>query len=328
MLTLWTFLRGVGETDVVSRDYPLVAVVGPTGSGKSDLALRLAEEFSGEVVNCDSVQVYRGFDIGTAKLPPEERRGIPHHLIDIREPDEVFTAGEFALMAKALLPEIAARMHLPIIAGGTGFYLRALRDGLSPGPQRDERLRGRLAERAAKRPDSLHRILSRLDPEAARRIHPRDINKTIRALEITLLARQPATRLYGQGRDPLRGFRWKVIGLNPPREILYARLNERCEKMFDAGLLDEVRRIVARGIPPDSKPFEALAYKEAAAVLRGEMDQTRALEEAQRHTRQYAKRQWTWFRREQSVTWVDGFGDEPGTQHEAHEIVVRFLGEN
>jgi len=308
-------------------DKPLVAVVGPTGSGKSELALQIAERFGGEIVNCDSLQLYRYFDIGTAKLKPEERRGVPHHLLDVIDPDELFSAGEYARRARAVLEEISGRGRLPVVAGGTGFYFRALIHGLFPGPGRDEALRERLAEREARRPGSLHRLLKRFDPQAAGRIHPHDRQKLIRAVEICLLTRRSLSEAFAAGRDPLQGYRCLVLGLSPPRETLYARLDERCRRMFEAGLIDEVRRILLLGYSPRVKPLESHGYKQALQVLRGELAPQEALFYAQRNTRRYAKRQWTWFRQEPGIEWLAGFGDEPAIQREAIRRVERFLGQ-
>ncbi len=299
--------------------HPLLAIVGPTGSGKSDLGLSLAERLNGEIVNCDSIQIYRGFDIGSAKIPTVLRRGIPHHLIDIADPHEAFTAGDYARRARAALNGIASRGRVPIVVGGTGFYLRALFDGLFPGPARDETLRARLAARDRARPGSLHRILSRLDPPTAARIHVHDVNKTIRALEVCLLARRPLSYLFEQGRDPLRGFHVSKIGLNPPRDALYARLDLRFSRMIGNGLLDEVRQLLASGISTAAKPFESLGYKQALAVVRGEVSLEQAIASAQMETRRYAKRQMTWFRREPDVAWLTGFGDNPEVQHRVFE---------
>ncbi|HVV43811.1 MAG TPA: tRNA (adenosine(37)-N6)-dimethylallyltransferase MiaA, partial [Bryobacteraceae bacterium] len=225
----------------------LAVLAGPTGCGKSGLALLLAEEFGGEVVNCDSVQIYRCFNIGTAKLPPEGRRGIPHHLLDIAAPDEVFTAGDFARRARPVLYEIADRGRLPIVTGGTGFYLRALVDGLAPGPERDEALRTRLRAREIKRPGSIHRLLRRADPAVAARIHPNDTPKVMRALEICISSRRTASEVFAAGRDALQDFRVLRIGLFPDREQLYRRLDARTEGMFSAGLIEETAAILARG---------------------------------------------------------------------------------
>lgn len=298
-------------------DRPLVAVVGPTGSGKSDLALHLAELFGGEIINCDSLQVFRHFDIGTAKLPMEARREIQHHLIDIVDPDALFTAGEFARMARETVSEISGRGKLPIVAGGTGFYFRALVDGLFEGPSRDDTLRTRLAAREARRPGSLHRVLARFDREAAANIHPNDVPKVTRALEVCLLTRRPVTELFREGRDALRGYRVLKLGLLPDRDRLYRRVDERCAWMFENGLVEEVQHILALGFPAEAKPFESHGYKQALQFLRGELNLREAIFYAQRNTRNYAKRQLTWFRREVGLVWLRGFGDEPAVREEA-----------
>jgi tRNA dimethylallyltransferase len=297
--------------------HPLIAVAGPTGAGKSELALRIAEEFKGEVVNCDSLQIYRHFDIGTAKLPEAERRGIPHHLIGIVDPGEVFTAGEYARRGREALREIAARGLVPVVAGGTGFYLLALVEGLFSGPQRDEDLRTRLGAREARRPGSLHRLLSRFDPEAARRIHAHDVQKLTRAVEICLVTRRPLSGWFAEGRDALKGFRVLKLGLSPPREDLYQRLDLRARRMFDCGLIDEVRRILSLGFSPQAKPFESHGYRQAVEFLRGEITLEEAIGRAQQSTRRYAKRQWTWFRKEPGIVWLTGFGEEPRVQDDA-----------
>ena len=302
-----------------------LAVLGPTGSGKSELALRLAAEFSGEVVNCDSLQMYRYFDIGTAKLTASERRNIPHYLIDVLDPDQVFTAGEYARLARGVLAEISARGRVPIVAGGTGFYFRALLEGLFPGPARDQALRDRLAARERRRPGSLVRLLRRFDPEAARRIHPHDLPKLTRALEVCLLARRPMTDMFRAGRDALQGYRALKIGLSPPRDELYQRIDHRTAEMFEGGLVEEVRTILARGFPPTAKPFESHGYRQAMQLLNGELSQKEALFYAQRNTRRYAKRQITWFRQEQEIHWFSGFGSDPEIQQAVLHPVREFL---
>jgi tRNA dimethylallyltransferase len=306
------------------REHPLVAVAGPTGSGKSDLALAIAEKFNGEVVNCDSLQVFRYFDIGTAKLPLGERRGIPHHLIDIVNPDELFTAGEYARLARETIAGITARGRLPVVAGGTGFYLRALLDGLFEGPTRDQPLRNRLAAREARRSGSLHRLLTRFDREAALKIHPNDVPKVTRALEICLVTRRPVTELFRAGRDALRGYRTLKLGLLPDRDTLYARLDPRCAAMFEGGLVEEVRRILAMGYPANCKPFESHGYKQALQLINGELSPRDAVFYAQRNTRNYAKRQITWFRREPALVWLKGFGDLPEIRSAALDLVANW----
>lgn len=304
---------------------PLLLILGPTGAGKSELAIRVAEEFNGEVINADSVQLYRYFDIGTAKLPIERRARVPHHLIDVLEPGQVFTAGDYIRLARPLLRKIVARGHLPIVCGGTGFYARALLEGLFPGPTRDELLRQKLVQREKRRPGFLHRLLRRLDPEAARRIHPHDRNKLVRAVEVCLLTGRPMTELFREGRDPLQGFQPLKLILDPPRHELYERINRRTERMFEQGLLEEVRRILDMGYPADATPFESLGYRQALAVLRGEMSLREAIEQTKKQTRHYAKRQWTWFRKERDAEWVAGFGDDPEVQQRVLDRVQAYL---
>jgi len=303
----------------------LVAILGATGTGKSTLALEVAQAFHGEIVNCDSLQVYRHFDIGTAKLPMAERRGIPHHLIDIVDPHETFTAGDFAGRARRALADIAARGRLPVICGGTGFYWRALDAGLFEGPTRDDALRARLSAREQRRAGSLHRLLRRFDAAAAARIHAHDMPKTVRALEVRLLARRPMTELFRAGRRALRGYRALKLVLSPERAPLYARLDKRCESMFECGLLEEVQRILNLGFSPSVKPFQSHGYKQALQLLRGELTREQALELAQRNTRRYAKRQMTWFRREPEIEWIAGFGDDRVIARQVLERTAAFL---
>jgi tRNA dimethylallyltransferase len=310
-----------GCTQADASQPALVAILGPTGSGKSDLALEIAQNFRGEIVNCDSLQVYRYFDIGTAKLPTEARRGIPHHLIDLVVPNELFTAGEYARLGRRAISEITGRGNLPVIAGGTGFYLRALLEGLFEGPARDQELRERLAHREESRPGSIHRLLSRFDAETARKIHPHDLPKVTRALEVCLIARRPVSELFRQGREPLRGYRILKIGLLPDRADLYQHLDTRCHEMFQAGLIDETRRILAMGFSPASKPFESHGYKQAFQLINAELTLKEAVNCAQRNTRRYAKRQITWFRRETGLKWINEFGNTPQARAAAFALV-------
>ncbi len=305
---------------------PLIAIAGPTGSGKSAIALRICASFGGEVVNCDSLQIFRHFDIGTAKLRLDAREGIPHHLIDTLDPDQLFTAGQYSRSARTVVAEIRDRGRVPVVAGGTGFYLSALLDGLFPGLARDGSLRERLAVRHKRRPGSLHRLLSRFDPETAARVHPNDLPKLTRALEIRLLTRQPASQVFSErSRDALRDFRVLKIGLNPEREALYARLNRRTADMFEGGLIEEVRGVLAMGYSSAAKPFESHGYKQAIQVLNGELNFGEALASARQNTRNYAKRQMTWFKRVADIEWFAGFGDEPGIQVAVTGRVRNFL---
>lgn len=289
----------------------LVVLLGPTGSGKTALSLHLAERMRGEIVSCDSVAVYREFDIGTAKPSREERQLAPHHLIDIAEPTELVTAGDYSRLARQAIHEIAARGSLPIVVGGTGLYLRALLAGLFAGPPRSEELRDRLRERAAGRGAGyLHKLLRRLDPSAAQAIHANDVAKVIRALEVALSTRRPMTELWQQGREPLRGFRILRIGLNPDREALYQRINARAAEMFSRGLIEETRDLQRR-YGQSARALNSLGYRQAVQHLEGELTLPQAIAAAQQGHRNYAKRQMTWFRREPDVRWLEGFGSDP-----------------
>jgi len=301
---------------------PLPIVLGPTASGKSDLAIHIALALGGEIVNCDSMQIYRGFDIGTAKVLEAHRRGVPHHLIDVVNPDQVFTAGEYARIARDVLRQISKRGRTAVVVGGTGFYLRALLEGLFPGPARDPAIRARLERREQKRPGSLHRILSRLDPPAAARIHSNDKNKIVRALEVRLLEGKPMSELFDRGRSALEGFHPIKLGLNPPRPLLYQRMNARAVRIFEQGLINEVRGLLAAGVPRESKPFESLGYKQALQVLEGRLTPEQALVATQLETRRYAKRQLTWFRKEHGVHWLSGFGQEPVVHQKALALLA------
>lgn len=304
------------------RAKTLLIVAGPTAAGKSELALNLALKFGGEIINADSVQLYRGLDIGSAKLTAEERRGVPHHLVDILEPEQIFSAGDWAEAAARIAREIDARGALPVVAGGTGFYIRTLLEGISLSPKRDDGLRAMLADRERARPGSLARILSRLDAATASRIHPNDTHKLIRALEICLLARRPASRHFATA--PVRrldGFHPIRLILDPPRAQLRERIARRTIRMFQRGLLNEVRGLLEAGVPADAKAFESIGYKECLSVLNGELTEQQAIERATIATRQYAKRQLTWFRREPNVLWINHFGDST----EALELAIQYV---
>ncbi len=305
-----------------TADPLVVLILGPTGCGKTALSLALAERFNGEIVSCDSVAVYRGMDLGTAKPTTAEQARVPHHLVDVADPNQPFTAGAYSRAARAALIEIAGRGHLPIVTGGTGLYLRALTEGLFAGPQRHEPLRERLRLRAQMRGSLwLHRLLARLDPPSAARIHGNDVPKLIRAIEVCLAVRQPMSQVLE--RDPLSGFCLLRIGLNPPRQELYRRLNERCAAMFAAGLIDETRALLARFGPV--KALDSLGYRQALAVLAGTMTEEEATKAAQQGHRNYAKRQMTWFRRESNVCWVESFGEEAETINSAAALIAANL---
>jgi tRNA dimethylallyltransferase len=282
----------------------------------------LGERFGGEIVSCDSVAVYRGMDLGTAKPTREERVRLPHHLIDVADPDQPFTAGEYSRQARAALREIAGRGRLPIVTGGTGLYLRALTEGLFAGPERQHELRARLQQSRSKHGEAwLHRLLARLDPTSAARIHANDTSKLIRAIEVCLAGRKPLSEVLA--RDPLVGFRLLRIGLNPPREGLYARLNQRAAAIFAAGLVEETRALFDRYGPV--KALDSLGYRQAMAVLGGTLSEEAAIAAAQQGHRNYAKRQMTWFRREPDVYWIAGFGDDPETFLRSVELIQNNL---
>ncbi|MDE3201147.1 MAG: tRNA (adenosine(37)-N6)-dimethylallyltransferase MiaA [Acidobacteriota bacterium] len=304
-----------------------VLLLGPTASGKTALSLALAARFHGEIVSCDSVAVYRGMDIGSAKPTHEERAQAPHYLIDVAEPNEPFTAGDYSRRARAAMRDIAQRGRLPIVTGGTGLYLRALTEGLFAGPARQDELRERLRQSAARHGENwLHRMLNRLDPASAQRIHANDLPKLIRAIEVCLAGGRPMSDLLQdeeENRDPLTGFRLLRVGLNPPREKLYERINARCAAMFAAGLVDESLGLLERY--GRVKALDSLGYRQALAVLMDTMGEVEALAAAQQGHRNYAKRQMTWFRREPDVHWFESFGDEPATIHAAAELVQSQL---
>lgn len=307
---------------------PLLAVLlGPTASGKTALSLWLAQCLNSEIVSCDSVAVYREFEIGTAKPSLEERQLVPHHLIDVAPPDGLVTAGDYSRMAREALADISARKRLPIVVGGTGLYLRALVEGLFAGPPRSEDLRERLRQRAETRGmEHLHRILKRLDPKAAASIHPNDVPRVIRAIEICINARQKMTEMWQAGRDPLRGFRVLRIGLDPDRELLYQRINQRAREMFLHGLVEETRMLHER-YGGSARPLSSLGYKQATQVLAGEISLEQAITAAQQGHRNYAKRQMTWFRREPDVHWLRGFGSDQQVKQDALSLIQRCRNE-
>jgi len=308
---------------------PLVAIVGPTASGKSALGVWLAERLGGEVVACDSTQLYRGFDVGTAKPREAERHNIPHHLIDVLDAADAATAGGYREMAIRVLEDLRKRKRLPIFTVGTGLYLRALLEGLAESPQRSEELRDRLRASAREhRAGHLHRVLRRLDTESAARIAAADEQKLIRAIEVSLLTRKPLSEVHRSGRQPLAGWRPVKIGLRPPRELLYERIHARTEAMLAGGWLNEVRELLAKGLAENAKPFEFIGYREMKAVLRGEIEIAQARLAIQQATRRYAKRQLTWFRKEGDVHWLEGFGDEAGVQESALSYARAEMGKS
>jgi tRNA dimethylallyltransferase len=308
-------------------ELPLLVIVGPTASGKSTLAVWLAERLGGEVIACDSTQLYRGFDIGTAKPSAEERRGVPHHLLDVLDGSEESTAGGYRERAIEVLNDLRERKKLPILTVGTGLYLRALLEGLADVPQRSEELRARLWARAEEHPAGyLHRVLRRLDKESAEKIAATDEQKLIRAIEVCLLTKKPLSEVHRSGRKPLQGWRAVKLGLMPARDGLYKRVHARTDNMLAQGWLNEVRGLMESGVPETAKAFDFIGYRELRKVLRGEMPLEEARAAIQQATRRYAKRQMTWFRREKGVRWLAGFGDEPAIQKEALESVRADLG--
>jgi tRNA dimethylallyltransferase len=307
----------------VSRPSLLIVLLGPTGSGKTALSLALAEHFGGEIVNCDSVAMYRDFEIGTAKPTMAERSRVPHHLLDYVDPSSYVTAGEYSRQARKVLEEIKTRGNLPIVVGGTGLYLQALLEGLFPGPERSEELRDRLRQRT-KDKAYLHRLLRRLDPAVATKIHCHDTPKLIRAIEVCLASRKEMSEMWKEGRDHLKGFDVNRLGLKPERAALYERINRRAQQMFDSGLVEETRSMLEKH-GGAARPLSSLGYKQAVQLLRGEVDPDTAIQAAQQAHRNYAKRQITWFRRESQVAWLAGFGDDPNIQATAIKLVENML---
>lgn len=308
---------------------PLIVLFGPTASGKTALSLALAQHFGAEILSCDSVCVYRHMNLGSAKPTPAERALIPHHLLDLYDPNETCTAGDYARHARQVLANLAPRGTLPIVTGGTGLYLRALLDGLFPAPPRDPALREVLRARAATRGSAnLHRSLTRLDQRAATLIHPNDVPKIVRAIEVSLAARRPITEQWTEGRDALNGYNILRLGLAPSREYLYARVNQRAEAMFKTGLIVETKALIGR-FGPDCRPFTSLGYSQAARVIGGILTEPEAIQQAQQGHRNYAKRQITWFRKEAElhpVHWLTGPGDSPHSLKQAISLIAEHLG--
>lgn len=308
--------------------YPAIAVVGPTASGKSDLALYLAEAFDGEIVNYDSIQLFRLFNIGTAKPPESDRARVPHHLIDILDPHELFSAGDYQEMARRTLGEIRERGRVPILVGGTGLYLRAVIDGLFDGPKRSPRLRTRLHATARVRgPDYVHAILRRLDPKTAARVAAPDLPKVIRAIEVRLETGRPLSSHLDVGpRRPNLEFAFHLVGLDPPREELNSRIGLRVRQMFEQGLVEEVQQILEQGISPDAAAFRAIGYRQVLETIDGIISTDEAIITTERDTRRYAKRQLTWFRKQHEPRWFDGFGTDPEIQESVRRDVTDALG--
>jgi tRNA dimethylallyltransferase len=310
----------------VAQNLPMVVIVGPTASGKSSLGICLAQKLDGEVSACDSTQLYRGFDIGTSKPTMQERAGVPHHLLDVLDADEEATAGGYREKAIQVLDDLRQRKKLPIFTVGTGLYLRALLLGLAEVPLRSEEMRERLrADALGHGPGYLHRMLEKIDPQAAKKISPSDEQKLIRAVEVCLLTKKPLTEVYESGRKPLEGWRAIKIGLQPEREKLLERVNARTDSMLQRGWMEEVRELMESAYNDHAKPFDFIGYSELREVCRGEKTLPEARAAIQQATRQYAKRQITWFRREPDVHWLSGFGEQEKVQGEALAIIKAQL---
>jgi tRNA dimethylallyltransferase len=306
---------------------PAIAILGPTASGKSRLSISLALQYGGEIVSCDALQVYRQMDIGTAKIPEAEREGIPHFLLDIQDPESEFSAGDYQRQARAAIREISARGRLPFIVGGTGFYLRALIEGLFEGPERSEALRKRMrAIIHRKGSETLHCALRRVDPLSAGKITEKDADRIIRAYEVYLVSGKTMSWWQQQPRDVFKGYRWLKIGISLPREMLYQRINQRVDSMFQSGLLEEVRGLL-NNHPATCQAFKAIGYKQAANYLQGQLSLAQAIESTQQESRRYAKRQLTWFRADSDILWLDGTQEEKNLTTQASEAIQRFLAE-
>lgn len=292
---------------------PVIAIVGPTASGKSSLGINVALQLGGEIINCDSVQVYQGIEIATAKVPLGERKGVPHHLIDFVPPSINYTAGDWAREAIAKIDEIEERSKVPILVGGTGLYLRALRNPFFPSPQTDDEIRRRLNNvRELRGAEYLHRILQRLDRQSALELHPRDWPRVQRAIEVRLQTGKPMSEQKASRAQPHESTRrLRIMVLNPPRAELYDLINRRTEMHFKAGLVDEVKALLDRGVPWNSNALGAHGYRRVVEFLKGKRDLPSAIEQTKLDVRHYAKRQLTWFRKEPGVEWFQGFGDGP-----------------
>lgn len=309
----------------MSEDNPGIVILGPTASGKSRLAIALALQFGGEIVSCDAFQIYRQMNIGTAKVSPAEQKLVPHHMLDVRNPDRNFSAGDYQRMAREIIGDISRRRHLPFVVGGTGFYLKALIEGLFEGPARSEELRARMRRIVRRKgPQILHRALRRVDPHSASRIADKDAERIIRAYEVYLATGKTMHWWQQQPRDVFRGYRWLKIGIHIPRKELYARINARVDAMFQSGLLEETRALLNQ-FPRTSQAFKAIGYRQAADCLEGTIPLDRAIEETKKESRRYAKRQMTWFRSDPDIVWLDGQEEETEMQRNAANLIARFL---
>jgi len=309
----------------MSDNHPGIVILGPTASGKTRLAMDLAARFTGEIVSCDALQIYRGMDIGTAKASPADRQKIAHHMLDLRNPGEDFTAGDYQRLAREALDSICSRGHLPFVVGGTGFYLKALIEGLFEGPGRSESLRERMRKITVRGGvERLHRALKRVDPDAAQHIMERDVSRIIRAYEIYLISGRPMSAWQQKPREALPGYHWLKLGIAVPREELYQRINRRVEEMFEIGLVEEVSELL-RSYRKDCQAFKAIGYRQISCYLEGAISKDQAIEEIQVESRHYAKRQMTWFRSQPAIIWLDGQNDDGQLQNEADQRIKEFL---
>jgi tRNA dimethylallyltransferase len=309
----------------MADDYAGIVILGPTASGKSHLAMALAPLFHGEIVSCDALQVYRQMNIGTAKASPAEQALFQHHMLDLRDPGQGFSAGDYQRAARQVIGEIRQRGNVPFVVGGSGFYLRALIDGLFEGPARSDELRARMREIIKRKsPKTLHRALQRVDPESARRLDSSDAERIIRAYEVYLISGKPMSWWQKQPRDAFKGYRWLKLGIAVPREHLYERINQRVEEMLKGGFLEEVRGLLDR-FPRSSQAFKAIGYRQIAEFLEGRLSYQQAIEETKIESRRYAKRQMTWFRSDYSIAWLDGQADFTELQNGASVLISAFL---
>jgi tRNA dimethylallyltransferase len=310
----------------VSAQQPrLLAILGPTAAGKSALGIALARHVGGEVVACDSTAVFRGIDIGTDKVPAAEQQGVPHHLVDVADPTEVYSAARYAQDASAAIRAITARGRVPIVVGGTGLYYRALVRGLFPGPARHAALRAALDRLAAERGvGELYRWVRRVDPASAVRIQPRDSKRLVRALEVALLTGVPMTAHFADTTSPIADYDVLAIGVRLPAADTAARVARRVEQQFERGVVDEVRRLLAAGVPPAAQSLCGLVYRQVVEMLEGVRDEPATRELIVRENRHYARRQLIWFRKEPSLTWIDGPGETPAAMARAVELVHGF----
>ena len=307
------------------EEYPGIVIVGPTASGKSQLGIQLAKRYNGEIVSCDALQFYRHMDIGTAKVTITERGDVPHHMLDILNPDEEFSAGAYQKAARKTLDEIRCRGCIPFVVGGTGFYLRALLEGLFDGPSRDDALRLRMRKIIERKgPETLHRALQNIDPQSAARIEKTDGDRIIRAYEMHLISGRPISWWQQQPRNTLHGYRWLKIGIDIPRPVLYERIDDRVDTMFREGLLDEVRMLLGQ-FPKNAPAFKAIGYRQIIDYLDGKISLEHTVEETKKESRRYAKRQMTWFRRDPEIIWIEYKNYSDDLYYATGALIEKFL---